>query len=86
MMASYKIELKKSAAKELERLPSTVLKRIVEKIESLGKNPRPPGCKKLSGEEKYRIRVGAYRILYEIADEVLIIYVVKVSHRKEVYQ
>ena len=85
-MASYKIELKKSAAKELERLPSAVLKRIVEKIESLGKNPRPPGCKKLSGEEKYRVRVGSYRILYEIADEVLIIYVVKVSHRKEVYR
>jgi mRNA interferase RelE/StbE len=85
-MASYRIELKKSAAKEIERLPSVVLKRIIEKIESLATNPRPQGCKKLSGEEKYRVRVGQYRILYEIMDEVLIVYVVKVSHRKEVYR
>ena len=85
-MASYRIELKKSAAKEIEQLPSVVLKRIIKKIESLATNPRPQGCKKLSGEEKYRVRVGQYRILYEIMDEVLIVYVVKVSHRKEVYR
>jgi mRNA interferase RelE/StbE len=78
--------LKKSAAKEIERLPSVVLKRIIEKIESLATNPRPQGCKKLSGEEKYRVRVGQYRILYEIMDDMLVIYVVKVSHRKDVYK
>lgn len=85
-MASYKIEIKKSAAKEIENLPSVVLKRVVSYIQELGSNPRPIGCKKLSGDEKYRIRVGDYRILYEIEDEIVSVYVVKVAHRKEVYR
>jgi mRNA interferase RelE/StbE len=85
-MASYKIEIKKTAAKEIENLPSVVLKRVVTHIQELGNDPRPIGCKKLSGEEKYRLRVGDYRILYEIEDEVVTVYVVKVAHRKEVYR
>ncbi|MFZ2891422.1 type II toxin-antitoxin system RelE family toxin [Sulfuricurvum sp.] len=79
-MASYKIEIKKSAAKEIENLPSVVLKRVVSHIQELGSNPRLIGCKKLSGDEKYRIRVGDYRILYEIEDEIVSVYVVKVAH------
>ncbi|MBD3809103.1 MAG: type II toxin-antitoxin system RelE/ParE family toxin [Sulfuricurvum sp.] len=85
-MGSYKIEIKKSAAKEIENLPSVILKRVVSHIQELGSNPRPMGCRKLSGDEKYRIRVGDYRILYEIEDEIVMVYVVKVAHRKEVYR
>lgn len=85
-MADYKIEIKRSAQKEIKKLPDTVLKRVVEKITSLAQDPRPDGCKKLSGEEKYRVRVGDYRILYSIKDDVLLIYVVKVAHRKDVYE
>ena len=85
-MENYSIEIKKSAAKEIEKLPKRVLKRIVENIEALALDPRPSGCKKLSGDEKYRIRVGHYRILYSIEEEILIIYVVKVGHRRELYK
>lgn len=85
-MASYKIEIKKSAVKEIENLPSVVLKRVIFHIQELSDDPRPNGCKKLSGDEKYRIRVGDYRILYEIEEEIVTVYVVKVAHRKEVYR
>ena len=85
MMENYKIEIKKSAAKELSKLPKKELTKIIDKIQLLSDEPRPSGCKKLSGEEKYRIRSGNYRILYSIEDDVLIVYVVKVGHRKEVY-
>ena len=84
-MANYKIEIKKSAAKEISKLPKEAVKRIVEKIQTLSDEPRPNGCKKLSGDEKYRIRVGVYRILYSITDEKLVIFIVKVGHRKEIY-
>ncbi len=85
-MASYKIEIKKSAAKEIENLPSTILKRVISHIQELSDDPRPSGCKKLSGDEKYRLRVGDYRILYEIEDDIVTVYVVKVAHRKELYR
>ena len=84
-MANYKIEIKKSAAKEIEKLPTIVLKRIVNKIKFLGSDPRPNGCKKLTADEKYRVRVGNYRVLYRIEDEILIVFVVKVGHRKDIY-
>jgi len=84
-MADYEIELKLSAAKELKSLQKKELQRTIEAIQALSKNPRPNGCKKLSGEEKYRIRIGNYRILYQIEDEKLIVYVVKIGHRKDVY-
>jgi mRNA interferase RelE/StbE len=85
-MANYKIEIKKSAAKEISKLPRVALKRILERIEALGEEPRPKGCKKLSADEKYRIRVGVYRVLYSIDDDRLIIFVVKAGHRKEIYK
>ena len=84
-MASYKIEIKKSAAKEIAKLPKVVLRRIIDKIQTLSSDPRPHGCKKLSGDEKYRVRVGVYRILYSITDEKLVVFVVKIGHRKNVY-
>lgn len=86
MKTDYKIEIKKSAQKELKSLPNKELKKVIEKISSLATNPRPTGCKKLSGDEKYRIRVGNYRVLYGIEDDILTIFIVKVGHRKDVYE
>jgi len=82
----YNIEIKASAQKELKKLPDKELKKIIEKISSLAINPRPTGCKKLSGDEKYRIRIGNYRVLYSIEDEILVIFIAKVGHRKDVYE
>jgi mRNA interferase RelE/StbE len=84
-MASYKITIKRSAAKELEKIVLPDRKRIVEKILLLADDPRPLGCKKISGQEKYRLRQGDYRVLYEIQDDILIITVVKIGHRRDVY-
>ena len=85
-MAKYKIEIKRSAAKEIKRLPPKGLKSVLKKIKALTNDPGPPDTKKLSGQEKYRIRCGNYRILYAIGDDVLIIYIVKVGHRRDVYR
>ncbi len=65
-MASYKLLIKRSAAKELEGLPSKVRRQVVDRVAELGATPRPQGVEKLSGQEKYRIRQGAYRVLYSI--------------------
>lgn len=85
-MEKYKIEIKKSAVKEIDRLPQRDIKSILDKIASLADDPRPHDCKKLSNQEKYRVRCGDYRILYMIEDDVLIVYVVKVGHRRDVYR
>jgi mRNA interferase RelE/StbE len=85
-VASYSILIKRSAAREIDALPAKDRRRVVSKIESLAHNPRPPGCEKLSGEEKYRLRQGDYRILYEIVDSDLIVTVVKVGNRRDVYR
>ena len=84
-MASYRIEIKRSAAKELEALPLKDRKRIVAKIRRLAGEPRPPRCERLSGHAKYRIRQGDYRVLYAIDDHEALIQIVKVGHRKDVY-
>ena len=85
-MASYRILLTRSAAKELERVPTRDRQRIVTRIGALAENPRPFGAEKLSGDDKYRIRQGDYRILYEIVDAELIVTVVRVGDRREVYR
>ena len=85
-MASYSVEIKRSAAKEIEALPPKDRRRVVTKIEGLSRNPRPPGCEKLSGQEKYRLRHGDYRILYEIIDQRLLVTVVRVGNRRDVYR
>ena len=85
-MADYKIEINRSAAKELEKIQKKDRDRIIEKIQALSEDPRPPQSKKLSGEEKYRIRQGDYRVLYQIYDEVITVVVVKVAHRREVHK
>ncbi|MBD3867349.1 MAG: type II toxin-antitoxin system RelE/ParE family toxin [Acidobacteria bacterium] len=86
-MANYKVFIKRSAARELKAIDSRKdRRRLVEKIRSLADDPRPPGCQKLSGSEKYRIRQGSYRIVYSIQDERLIVMVVRVAHRKDAYR
>jgi mRNA interferase RelE/StbE len=85
-MGRYKIEIKRSAVKEIEALPGKDIRAVLRKIFSLADNPRPYNCQKLSGREQYRIRCGYYRILYYIEDDVLIVYIVKVGHRKNVYE
>ena len=85
-MAAYKIFFRKSVKKDLSVIPVKDLKRILQKIESLGTNPRPTGCEKLSGQEKYRLRQGNYRIIYSIQDYELIVWVVKIGHRRNIYR
>jgi len=85
-MARYNIQFKASVRKDLRKIPKKDVLRILGKIEALADNPIPPQAEKLSGDEKYRIRQGNYRILYQIDDEVLVIEVVKVGHRRDVYQ
>jgi len=84
-MGRYKVEVKRSAVKEIEALPDKGIRAVLDRIFSLADNPRPYDCQKLSGREQYRIRHGNYRILYNIEDDVLIVYIVKVGHRKDVY-
>jgi mRNA interferase RelE/StbE len=85
-MAKYKIEIKKTAAKEIKKLPAKDINKVIKLIDELAANPRPEGCLKLSNNEKYRIRFGVYRLLYEIYDDQLLIIVVKVAHRKDAYR
>ena len=85
-MAAYKVSFKKSVWRDFESIPKRELNRILERIESLSENPRPHGSQKLSGQERYRLRQGRYRILYSIQDEELTVWVVKVAHRKNVYR
>ena len=86
-MASYRLLIKPSAAKEIEASPKKDRLRIIKRIQSLSSDPRPPGCEKLSGhDDKYRVRQGAYRIVYPVYDIELAVCVVKVGHRREVYR
>ncbi len=86
-MAKYAVGFKPSAWKELQRLPATLIERIIPKIESLESEPRPSGCKKLKGgQQEWRIRVGDYRVVYTIDDAKLRVSVTRVRHRSEVYE
>ena len=85
-MAKYKLVFKKSVVKDLRSIPNTDVKKILAKIDTLTLNPRAEGCIKLSGVDKYRVRQGIYRIIYEIRDEHLVISVIKIGHRSGVYQ
>jgi len=86
-VARYSLKIKQSAVNELERIGSRAdRQRIVARIEKLAEEPRPPGAKKLSGSERYRIRQGRFRIVYSIEDEVLIVYVIRIADRKDVYR
>ena len=82
---SYRIVIDPPAVKALKRLDPPVRRRIESAIDKLSENPRPPGCKKLSGVDAWRIRAGDWRIVYSIDDDVLIVLVVRIGHRRDVY-
>lgn len=85
--AAYRVEFKPSAAKAVRKLDSDVQRRIIARAEALADDPRPPGAEKLEGmRDLYRIRVGDYRVIYQIADKVLLVLVVRVGHRRDVYR
>jgi mRNA interferase RelE/StbE len=85
-MERYKITVKKSAAKELEDVPKKDLGRIINRIGSLAKNPRPKGSLRLSARNLYRIRQGDYRIVYCIDDGNRTVDIIKIGHRREIYR
>ena len=87
-MGSYSLRIRDSAAKEIERIePKKVRQRVVKRIQALAANPRPRGCEKLAGRgERYRVRQGTWRIVYEVRDSELVVVLVKVGHRRDVYK
>jgi mRNA interferase RelE/StbE len=85
-VASYRLFIKPSAAKELEGLPRGQRRRVVTRMRELATDPRPHGCEKLSGAEKYRIRQGPYRVLFTIDDTAGEIVIVRIAHRRDVYR
>ncbi|MEE8382492.1 MAG: type II toxin-antitoxin system RelE/ParE family toxin [Thermodesulfobacteriota bacterium] len=85
-MASYRVFFKESVWKDFNSIPKKDLKKIMKRIDFLSENPRPPGCEKLTGKDRYRLRQGRYRIVYAIRDDELSIWVVKVGHRKDIYR
>ncbi len=85
-MENYRLLLKQSAAKELDGLPRQDLLRVIERIRALSNNPRPLGCEKLSGQERYRVRQGDYRVLYEVDDGGRVVTLVTLGHRRDVYR
>ena len=84
-MGKYKLLFKRSVLKDLHNIPNKDVTRIIKCFNSLADNPRAYGCEKLSGQERYRIRQGIYRIIYEIKDDSLIVIIVKVAHRSNAY-
>ncbi|HEV7698890.1 MAG TPA: type II toxin-antitoxin system RelE/ParE family toxin [Pyrinomonadaceae bacterium] len=85
-MAKYEVVIRRSVYKDLRSVPKADVKKILTRIESLAEDPRGPGCEKLSADERYRVRQGNYRIIYSIEDDRLIVIVVKVGHRRDVYE
>jgi mRNA interferase RelE/StbE len=85
-MGGYNIFFKKSVEKDFRSIPKKDLQRIIRLIGSLADTPRPAGCEKLTGQERYRVRQGRYRIVYSIQDKELTVWIVTVAHRKNVYR
>ena len=85
-MGKYKILFRKSVSRDMRRIPNQDIRRILKTIVSFSEDPRPSGAERLSGQERYRVRQGNYRIIYEINDWEIIVVVVKVGHRKDVYR
>ena len=83
----YEVILPKSVSKQIRKLPLRVRGRVLQRLSELGDEPRPPGCKKLVAEEDlYRVRVGAYRVIYSIDDDAKRVVILRVAHRREVYK
>jgi mRNA interferase RelE/StbE len=86
-LSRYRVEIARRSLKTLAALPRGEQQRVRAAIDLLADNPRPPGCRKLTGEDDvYRVRVGAYRVVYEVFDDRLVIHVVRVGHRRDVYK
>jgi len=85
-MAVYKVFFKASVEKDFASIPKKDLRKILKRVKGLVENPRPWGCEKLTGQERYRLRQGRYRIVYSIQDDDLTVWVVKVGHRKDIYR
>ena len=85
-MVEYNIFFRESVWKDLKGIPKRDLQNILKRIKTLSKDPRPFGCEKLTGQDRYRLRQGKYRIVYSIQDKELTILIVKVGHRKDVYR
>ncbi|MDE2976996.1 MAG: type II toxin-antitoxin system RelE/ParE family toxin [Acidobacteriota bacterium] len=86
-MATYEVQISRSAERQLARLDSGTQRRIAATMLSLAKNPRPRGCRKLIGyDDVFRVRVGRYRLLYSVSDETVVIVILKVGHRRDVYR
>ena len=85
-MAKFKITFKKSVTKDLRSIPKQDISRILNRINLLAENPKGDGCIKLSGQETYRVRQGLYRIIYEIKDDLLVVQIIKIGHRSDVYK
>lgn len=84
---AYTVEIAPAAGRQIKKLPAPIQKRIIKRIEGLQSNARPPGVEKLEGKHVfYRVRVGDYRIIYEVQEQALVILIVKVGHRREVYR
>ncbi len=84
-MLKYTISLTKKAEKQLDKLPDKIAEPIIDAIEDLSENPRPNGYKNLKNRDGYRIRIGNYRVIYEVFDDELIVDVIKLGHRKDIY-
>jgi len=85
-MAAYKIFFGRSVDKDFSAIPKQDLRKVLRRIEMLSKDPRPSGCEKLAGQERFRVRQGRYRIVYSIQDKDLTVWIVKVGHRKDIYR
>lgn len=85
-MAEYEVYFRQSVWKDLRKIPKKDLKNILERIKDLSEDPRPFGCEKLTGQNRYRLRQGKYRIVYSIQDSELTVWIVKVGHRKDAYR
>lgn len=83
----YRVRTSPDADKQLAKLDGAVRVRVAQKIDALAENPRPPGCKKLKGDDNlWRVRAGDYRIVFSIHDDVLLVVVIRIAHRREVYR
>ena len=85
-MARFELRFKPSVVKDLRGIPKTEVRRLLKRIEALGTDPRPAGCEKLTGRDLYRIRQGVYRIVYSVDDAAVLVEVIKVGHRRDVYR
>ena len=85
-MARYKLEFATSIRKDLKKIDKKEVRKILTSIEKLAEEPRPTGSKKLTNEELFRVRIGNYRVIYEIHDNRLVVLVVKIGHRKDIYR